>query len=63
MVQLGLHFRCDDDDDFERHYRCSTCGDAAHPEDLCLCCSRCIDCISEMGHRHKRVVADEIEEG
>ena len=62
MKQLGLHFRCDDDDEFDRFYRCSTCGDSSHPEDLCSCCSRCLDCLAEMGHRRKRIVGDEIEE-
>jgi hypothetical protein len=45
-----------------RGYQCITCGERAFPEDLCSCCSRCIDCVNELGHRKRRVVADEVEE-
>lgn len=42
-------------------YHCITCGTTAFPEDLCSCCSRCIDCVAELGHRRTRYVGDEVE--
>lgn len=50
-------------DDWHEGYQCASCGETAHPEDLCSCCSRCIDCVAEIGHRTRlRVVGDELEE-
>ncbi len=45
--------------EYRNQYQCITCQDASHPEDLCSCCSRCIDCVSELGHRRLRTTPDE----
>jgi hypothetical protein len=48
-------------EDMDDEIRCTLCGDSTNLGDLCDCCHRCIDCISEAGHRRLRTVGDEFE--
>jgi len=48
-----------DEDDYMA--KCLYCSMPNYPEDLCECCRRCIDCISEIGHARTRIVGDEEE--
>jgi len=57
-MPLGAAVLNDDRDD---EIRCTLCGEATSLGDLCGCCHRCIDCVSECGHRRLRTVADEFE--
>lgn len=59
MHQDDLEAVLSDEEAWHEGYQCLSCGDYSHPEDLCSCCSRCIDCIAEIGHRVK--VKEEVD--